>query len=124
MCPTAAATEPVDLELALTVGVSSSIDQKEALLQREGYIAALRHSEVIQAIESGPMGRIAVTYCEWAGNGSLRVVADWSVIHDAESAAAFADKIATAPLWAASRTSIAAAIDFGVDGFAAFNLMV
>ncbi len=117
--PAAASTVQVDLELALAVDVSSSIDQEEAQLQREGYVAALRHPDVIHAIESRYLGRIAVTYYEWAGDGNLRVVADWTVIHDAESAAAFADRIAAAPLWTAPRTSIAAAIDFGVDGFTA-----
>lgn len=113
----AAAGEPVDLELALAVDVSSSIDREEALLQREGYVAALRHPEVIQAIENGLLGRIAVTYYEWAGDGHVRVLADWTVIHDAGSAAAFADQIAAAPLWTAPRTSIAAAIDHGVQAF-------
>lgn len=117
--PAGASNVGVDLELALAVDVSSSIDQDEALLQREGYVAALRHPDVIHAIENGPLGRIAVTYYEWAGDGNLRVVADWTVIHDAGSAAALADRIAAAPLWTAPRTSIAAAIDFGVDGFAA-----
>jgi hypothetical protein len=117
--PAAASIVQVDLELALAVDVSSSIDQEEALLQREGYVAALRHPEVVHAIERGPLGRIAVTYYEWAGDGNLRVVADWTVIRDAESAAAFADRIASSPLWTAPRTSIAGAIDFGVDGFSA-----
>jgi hypothetical protein len=107
----------VDLELALAVDVSSSIDREEALLQREGYVAALRHPDVIHAIENGPLGRIAVTYYEWAGDGHLRVVADWTVIHNAKSAVAFADRIAAAPLWTAPQTSIAAAIDFGIDSF-------
>ena len=114
----AAERQSVDLELALAVDVSSSIDQDEAQLQRQGYVAALRHPDVIHAIESGMLGRIAVTYYEWAGDGHLRVVADWTVIDGAGSASAFADKIAAAPVWMAPRTSIAAAIDHAIEAFA------
>lgn len=116
--PAIAAGDAVDLELALAVDVSSSIDREEALLQRDGYVAALRHPDVVHAIESGTLGRIAVTYYEWAGDGNLRVLADWTVIRDAASASAFADRIAAAPLWTAPRTSIAAAIEHGLEAFA------
>ena len=39
----AGAETPVDMELALGIDVSGSIDAEEARLQREGYIAAFRH---------------------------------------------------------------------------------
>ena len=38
-----AADIPVDLELALAVDVSRSVDDEEAALQRSGYIKAFRH---------------------------------------------------------------------------------
>lgn len=56
----------VDLELVLAVDVSGSIDPAEALLQREGYMQALVSPEVVRAVMAGPLGRIAVTYFEWA----------------------------------------------------------
>ena len=66
--PAAGAAElPVDLELVLAVDISGSVDPAEARLQREGYIAALRHPRVIDAIRDGAFGRIALTYIEWAG---------------------------------------------------------
>jgi hypothetical protein len=56
-----AAAEDVDLQLVLAVDVSGSIDDVEAQLQRDGYLKALIHPKVIDAIKSGPNGRIAVT---------------------------------------------------------------
>ena len=74
---------PVDLELALAVDISRSIDAEEALLQRQGYIQAFRDPEVIRAIRSGMLRRIAVTYFEWAGMSLPEVVVGWTLIEDA-----------------------------------------
>lgn len=112
-----AAAQPVDLELALAVDVSSSIDPEEARLQRDGYVAALRHPEVIRAIESGILGRIAVMYYEWAGDDHLTVIAPWTLIDGAESMDRFAAGIAAAPVRTAPRTSIANAIEFALPQF-------
>ena len=43
------------------------MDLDEQRLQRDGYVTAFRDPEVHKAIASGPNGRIAVTYMEWAG---------------------------------------------------------
>jgi hypothetical protein len=45
--PAQAADVPVDLELALGIDVSGSVDDEEAVLQRNGYIAAFRHGKAI-----------------------------------------------------------------------------
>ena len=87
--PATAEDLPVDLELVLAVDVSGSIDAEEGLLQRVGYRRALVDPDFIAAVASGHLGRIAVTYVEWAGRGATRKVVDWSVIDGAESAAAF-----------------------------------
>src|SRR5688572_16150008 len=50
----------VDLELVLAVDVSRSMDLTEQKLQKDGYIAALQHPEVLAAIAAGMLGRIAV----------------------------------------------------------------
>jgi hypothetical protein len=112
-----AAGEPVDLELVLAVDVSGSIDDTEARVQREGYIAAFRDPRVVEAIEHGMLGRIAVAYYEWAGFGHIRVIADWTLIDDRQSAEAFADGLARLPPQTARRTAIASAIDFAVPYF-------
>jgi len=114
----AAATEvPVDLELVLAVDISGSVDRVEARLQREGYIAALRHPEVVAAIQGGMFGRIALAYVEWAGDHYQRIMLDWTVIEDAAGAAAFADALAETPLMTAHWTSLSAALDFAAPLF-------
>ena len=85
----------VDLELVLAVDVSRSMDPSEQDLQKQGYIAALQHPDVLAAIRAGFLGRIAVTYAEWAGPGSHRIVAPWTLIDGPESAAGFASRIAS-----------------------------
>ena len=114
---TAAAAEAVDLELALGVDVSGSIDDQEALLQREGYIAAFRHPDVIEALTGGMLGRVVAAYYEWAGFGHMKIIADWTEIHDVASAHAFADKLTREPPRTARRTAISDAIAFGAGFF-------
>ena len=113
----AAAERAVDLELVLAVDVSGSIDIEEARLQRQGYVQALRHPAVLDAIQHGRLGRIAVTYMEWAGAHFQRNVVGWREISDAPSAAAFAEALerqaVTTELW----TSISTAIDVAAASF-------
>jgi len=68
----------VDLELVLAVDISRSMDYDEQQLQRDGYVEALRHPEVLAAIQSGPVGRIVVTYVEWAGPFHQAMVVPWA----------------------------------------------
>lgn len=112
-----AAAEPVDLELVLAVDISGSIDPDEAQLQRNGYIAALTDPEVIRTIQHGTLGRIAVTYVEWAGADTALTVANWMIINDAPSAHRFADTIARAPLQTALWTSISNVIEYALPRF-------
>ena len=67
--PVAAETgkQAVDLELVLAVDVSGSVDSYEAQLQRDGYVQAILDPNILLAIQSGVLGRIAATYIEWAG---------------------------------------------------------
>ena len=65
--PAPRSTSRVDLELVLAVDISGSIDDEEAKLQRQGYVSALTHPDIVAAIGRGFLGRIAVTYFEWAG---------------------------------------------------------
>lgn len=100
----------VDLELVLAVDISYSVDEDEARRQREGYVAALAHPDVISAIEGGPLGRIAVTYVEWADARFQRAAADWTVIASEADALDFAAMVAAAPLERGHYTAIGAAI--------------
>ena len=110
----ASARTAVDLELALAIDVSGSIDEEEANLQRAGYIAAFRNPRVIEAIERGILGRIAVAYYEWAGHGHNKMIAAWTVIHDRATALAFADRLLSPPPETARRTAIGGALSFAV----------
>ena len=52
LSPIAAAEDlPVDLELVLAVDISLSMDEDEQRLQRDGYAAAFRNPEIIEAIK-------------------------------------------------------------------------
>ncbi len=112
-----AADLQVDLELALGIDVSGSVDDEEAILQRNGYIAAFRHPSIIDAIQHGTRGRIAVSYYEWAGFGHMKIIAPWTLIQDKASAGAFATALTAEGPETARRTAIAAAISFGAGYF-------
>jgi len=106
------AETPVDLELVLAVDVSLSMDIEEQALQRGGYIAAFRDPLIHKAIKSGPGGRIAVIYIEWAGPPSQQVVIPWTLIDGPEAARAFADKLEAQPISRLRMTSISSALIF------------
>ena len=110
----ASAAEQVDLHLVLAADVSRSVDAGKFQLQREGYAAAVSDPRVLDAIRSGRSGRIGLTFVEWSGVGSQRVVIDWTVIADAEAAKGFGDRVLEAPRSFADRTSISGAIEFAM----------
>lgn len=113
-----AAKEYVDLELVLAVDVSLSMDHDEQRLQRDGYVAAFRDPKLLKAVQSGPNGRIAVTYVEWAGAAIQSVVLPWRVIQTAKDANAFADKLAAQPIKRALMTSISEVVVIARELFA------
>lgn len=114
-----AVAEEVDLELVLAVDVSRSIDDDEFALQRDGYAQAFMHPSVIDAIQSNPHRRVAVTFIEWAGADFQKVVVPWTVVSDAESGALFAEAIQREPRAFWGWTSISGAIDASMRAFAA-----
>ncbi|MCX7309179.1 MAG: DUF1194 domain-containing protein [Afipia sp.] len=109
----------VDVELVLAVDVSYSMDMEELALQREGYAGALVSKEFLQALKTGPTGKVAVTYFEWAASSDQKIVIPWRVIDGPESADAVAAEILKAPLRRASRTSISGAINYAMPLFEA-----
>jgi hypothetical protein len=102
----------VDLELILAVDVSGSMEFEEALTQRRGYIEALRHPEVVNAIQSGLLGRIAVTVVEWAGPGIQFIAVPWTVVEDQASAEGVAAALTGIPLFQYRGTSISSSLLF------------
>ena len=110
-----AKAEDVDVALVLVTDVSRSIDDSEFKLEKDGYTSAFNNQRVLEAIQGGPMGKIAVAYVEFASSFETRTVLDWTVIHDQASAHAFTEQLAAAPRSFWGRTSISAGIDQAVQ---------
>src|SRR5215208_5830622 len=113
----AQAPEPVDLLLVLASDVSRSVDHPKFLLQREGYAAAVSDPQVLDAIRSGPHGKIAICFVEWSGFGAQKLVIDWSIMDGAATARRFGDQLAELPRSFADRTSISGGIEFSAQQF-------
>jgi len=114
----ARAAERVDLLLVLAADVSRSMDEPKFKLVRDGYVAAFSEPRVLEAITSGKLGRIAVCFVEWSGAVSQKVVVDWMLIKDRETARQFGDRLVEAPRSFAERTAIGSAIDFSMEQLA------
>lgn len=102
----------VDLVLVLAVDVSLSMDIEEQRLQRDGYVAAFRDSDVVRAIMSGPSRRIAITYIEWAGYPTQQIVLPWTLVDGKAAADAVADRLAAHPISRHRMTSISGVMQF------------
>jgi Protein of unknown function (DUF1194) len=102
----------VDAEIVLAVDASRSMDMHEFDVQRAGYVAALRHPDLIRAITAGRLGRVALSYFEWAGEARDGTLIPWRVIESAEDAAAMAGEIAAMPVARFRGTSISRALQF------------
>ena len=111
------ATPSVDVELILAVDVSYSMDMDELAIQREGYAQAIVSKEFLQALKSGPNGKVVVTYFEWAASSDQKIIIPWRVIDGPETADAVANEIMKTPIRRASRTSISGAINFAMPLF-------
>ncbi|MEM6305897.1 MAG: DUF1194 domain-containing protein [Pseudomonadota bacterium] len=107
----------VDLELFLAVDVSRSMSAEELELQRRGYAEALASKDVIAALRSGLLGRIAVTYVEWAGPGSQREVVPWTLVESEADATAIAQKLTAHFDGGMRRTSISGALTYATAAF-------
>jgi hypothetical protein len=107
----------VDLALAMAIDISGSIDPDEAHLQREGYVLAFRDPVIVKAILGGSNGRIAVAYYEWSDAWVQRILIDWTLLDSEASIAAFASRLAAAPISIARRTSISGAIRYAIPLF-------
>jgi len=105
------AQTPVDTALVLAVDASGSIDESEFRLQKEGIALAVTDREVLRAVRSGMLQRIAVAYVEWGGPLSAETVVGWALVSDEASAAGFADAVLKAPRSLQSYNAIGDAID-------------
>ena len=116
--PAPARAEHVDLKLVLAVDVSrsmASLGDVKQKLQRNGYVEAFRSPEVLKAIQSGPYGKIAVTYVEWSGAFYQRIVVPWRVIGSDEDALTFADELAHVSISLDQSTSISGGLIYALS---------
>jgi len=113
----------VDVQLVLAADVSGSMSRDELRVQREGYVAALRSRDVADALRSGALGRIALTYVEWAGVDEQAIVVPWTIVSSGHDLEDFSDRLAEGPRlvtdWASTslrgRTSISDALLFAAN---------
>ena len=111
------ATDRVDLRLVIAVDTGGQEDINQSV-QRHGYEAAFRSPDVLAAIKSGPYGKIAITYVEFASAGLDTVVVPWTVVASQQDATAIADELASSPVnQGPSAVSISGVILFAMDAF-------
>lgn len=70
----------VDLNLILAIDCSYSVDAREFDLQIHGTAAAFTDPQIINAIEQGKYGRIAVSVVQWSNTSSQIVTVPWTVV--------------------------------------------
>ena len=97
------------------VDVSRSMGPTELELQRRGYAEAIASDEVVGAVLNGFTGRIALTYVEWAGTGSNRVIIPWTLIDSREAAERISADLTANFSFGMRRTSITGAIAFAAE---------
>jgi hypothetical protein len=103
----------VTVAIVLAVDTSGSVSNARFELQKQGYAAAFRNPQILNAIRSLATQAIAVTMMQWTGPRLHVVVADWTLINDKTSADAFAATIEAAPRQLfGGGTSISGAIDY------------
>ncbi len=118
--PAPAQTAAVDLNLVLAIDCSYSVDEKEFALQVAGMALAFRHPQIVDAIKSGPHGRIAVTVIQWSSRASQVVTVPWMQVGNDGQARTLASAIAAQIRRTADGgTSISAIIDYAVRRLAA-----
>lgn len=111
-----ARADAVALELVLALDSSSSVSRSEFDLQARGLAQAFRHADVTRALQAAGVNGVAVAVVQWSSPGRQRVALPWTRLHNPESAAAFAEKLAVIPRYVASGgTAIGQAMMFARD---------
>lgn len=111
----ALAQERVDLELVLAVDASASVSADEYQLQMLGIANAFRDPEVLQAIDSGPLKKIAVQVVIWAEAGEPKRSSDWFAVGSAADGERFAGSIESIGRQLIGGTGIGDGILYAID---------
>ncbi|WP_298962644.1 DUF1194 domain-containing protein [uncultured Roseibium sp.] len=110
----ASAARACSLALVLAVDVSASITEEEYELQQSGIAIALKHPDVIKAIEA--VGGIWLHSFEWSGRYQQNTLLDWRYLSDETSISAAGDAIlATTRDHREFMTSLGAALVHATD---------
>lgn len=106
------------LALALAFDISSSVNAREYDIQKDGFVAALRHADVRTAILADP-GSVRLAVYEWSGWQQQDLIVDWTVIETGADLDALAERMAAHQRrYAEFSTAIGRALEFGVRLFA------
>ena len=114
LVPTQALAVPVGLELLLLVDVSGSVSDAEYALQKDGYVAAFKDTDIHSNIAT-ITGGVAVGYAEWSRDSYQALRFGWSLLTDAASSNAFAAGIDGLNRLQRGLTAPGTAIDWGQD---------
>jgi len=112
-------TQEIDTDLAIVFAVdaSSSVDDFEFAVQLRGIAHALRQADVIDAIKSGPTGRIDVALLLWSDAIEQTDRYGWVRISGEKDALNFAELIESFPRRVRGSTSIGSAIMASLELF-------
>jgi len=105
----------IDLELALLVDVSSSVNDEEYRLQADGLATAFRDPIVRDALARVARRGVAVAVIQWANHGNQRTAVDWMLLRGDAEIERLAARIETMTrLDNRGHTAIGSAIDFAL----------
>jgi len=107
----------VDLELVLAIDASSSVDDSEWELQRQGYAAAFVDPKIVAAFASGPEKRVAVSVLVWADATVPRWESEWFVLATPADGARIAAFMAALPRIPEGGTGIGAGVAAAIRKF-------
>jgi outer membrane autotransporter protein len=109
----AVSTIPVDLELALLMDVSGSVDDIEYQLQRSGYANAFRNTNVQAAITGGRIGSIAISAIQF--DQSTYSAIGWTQLSSIADVIAFADALDVMDRLGSGSTGVGQGIVFATN---------
>ncbi|MGJ8656493.1 MAG: DUF1194 domain-containing protein [Akkermansiaceae bacterium] len=113
----AVAQQAVDTELLLLVDVSGSVDSSEYTLMMNGYVDAFNSGSMVDEIQGGDIGGIAVGLMFWSGAADQSLDVAWTHVYDQASSEAFADLIEATTRPFSGSTAIGSALDAGTASF-------
>jgi hypothetical protein len=103
----------VDLQLVLAVDSSGSVPISAVAAQREAFADAFLNKRLHDAILSGPIHKIAITYFEFSDQSQQQIIVPWMSLSNANEIRAFSTKLKNSRLgFLRGDTSISGAMKF------------